>query len=261
VVALAAAVLKKRDPEAVMAMQTADHHIRNQDLFQYLLRAAFDVADKGYLVTLGITPTFPSTGYGYLKRGVSVKSSAGAYRLQSFHEKPTFKKAREFVARGYLWNSGIFVWTVPVIQKAFREYLPKHVALLEKIRRSPKSLQDTYLNFPPISIDYGIMEKVKQAYAVEATFRWNDIGSWESLRDFWPEDAFQNASRQELTVLDSSGNLVEVSSPKKVIALLGVKNLAVIDTPDALLIANKHQLQDVRRVVELLEKKGKKEVL
>lgn len=253
--------IAKRDPEAGVVVLPADHHIPETDLFVSTIRKALAVAKSLKApVTLGIRPTFPSTGYGYLKRGIPVKGTTGAYRLQSFHEKPNFIKARDFVSRGYFWNSGIFIWTVPVIQKAFKQYLPKHVTLLEKIRRSPKSISNVYPSFPSISIDYGIMEKVKEAYVAEAAFRWNDIGSWESLRDFWPEDSFQNASRRDLIVLDSSGNIVE-ASPKKVIALLGVKNLAVIDTPDALLIANKNQLQEVRKIVELLEQKGKKEVL
>jgi mannose-1-phosphate guanylyltransferase len=253
--------IAKKDSQAGVVVLPADHHIPETELFVETLAKALSAAKTFKApVTLGIRPTFPSTGYGYLKKGHPVKKIAGAYHLQSFHEKPDFKKAREYLAHHYLWNSGIFIWTVPVIQQAFKTYLPEHAAILEKIRKSPKSLKQLYPQFPSVSIDYGVMEKVKAAYLVEATFRWNDIGSWESLRDFWPEDSSQNASRREIVVIDSRGNLVEAPL-KKIVALLGVKNLTVIDTPDALLIADKNRLQEVRQVVELLERKGKREAL
>src|SRR5258706_1087750 len=144
--------IAKQDPKAGVIVLPADHHIPETQLFTATLKKALSVARTLEApVTLGIRPTFPSTGYGYLKRGTAVKGVPGAYRLQSFHEKPDFKKARDYVGRGYLWNSGIFIWTVPVIQKAIEEYLPKHAALLGKIKREPKSLEKIYPNFPSIS--------------------------------------------------------------------------------------------------------------
>jgi mannose-1-phosphate guanylyltransferase len=254
-------VIARRDPFGTVAVLPADHHIPDQDIFVDTLKRALSVARSlHHPVTLGIRPTFPSTGYGYIRKGDSVRGVAHVFRLRSFHEKPSFEKAREYLSRGYFWNSGMFVWTVPVIQEAFRKYLPEHAALLEKIRKSPGKLSKLYPQFPSISIDYGIMEKLKTAYVVEALFRWNDIGSWESLRDFWPEDEWQNTSRREIVALDARNNLVEAPN-KKIVALLGVKNLTVIDTPDALLVADKNRLQEVRQIVELLGKKGKKEIL
>jgi len=257
----AASVIHKKDPQGTIMVLPSDHHIPDQKLFLDTLKKAAQVAQtRKAPVTLGIRPTFPSTGYGYLKRGKAVKGIAGAFALQSFHEKPSFEKARDFVSFGYLWNSGMFVWTVPVILSAIAKYLPTHHKLLNKLSRSPKSLAAIYPKFPNISIDYGVMEKIAQAFIVESKFRWNDIGSWENLRDYWPEDLNENVSRQELITHDSRGNLIEAAN-KKVIALLGVKNLAVIDTPDALLVADKNRLQEVRAIVKLLEKKNKKDVL
>ncbi len=253
--------IAKRDSNASMVVLAADQHIPDKKLFVSTMKTALKVAkEKEAPVTLGIRPTFPSTGYGYLRRGASVKKIKGAFRLNSFHEKPDAKKAREFVKKKYSWNSGMFIWTVPVILDAIKTHLPKHAAILEKIKKSPKSLKKLFPKFPSISIDYGVMEKVDEAYLVEASFRWNDIGSWESLKDFWPADSAGNISRQDAIVHDAEGNLIECDS-KKVIALLGVNDLAVIDTPDALLVANMNRLQDVRQIVSLLEKKRKKEVL
>lgn len=253
--------IARRDPKASMVVLTADHFIPDTKAFCETIARALRLAElKDAPVTLGILPSYPATGYGYIKRGSSLKQVPGASHLASFHEKPSFEKAREFLARRYLWNSGMFIWKVPVILAALKKFLPSHIEILTKIMKAPQSLKKLFPQIPNISIDYGVMEKVKEAYVVEARFGWSDIGSWESLRDYWPEDSLGNATRREIIAIDAQGNLIECA-PKKIVALLGVKDLAVIDTEDALLVAHKSRLQDVRRVVEALEKKGKSEVL
>ncbi|MDR1674035.1 MAG: mannose-1-phosphate guanylyltransferase [Oscillospiraceae bacterium] len=265
-IGLAAAVIQKRYGDAVMFVLSSDHVIREPEKFVQSLEMAAQIAeDGGCLVTLGITPSYPETGYGYIK----VKGM----RAEKFVEKPCIEDAEKYFASGdYLWNSGMFVWKTSVILDNFREFLPDMYSGLSKIGGSvdtpewDSTLSETFKGFGSVSIDYGIMEKAKNIYTVAGDFGWSDVGSWKSAAELYPADGDGNrfgenviaVGTQDCAVFDGengiAGKECGISGNKKRIALVGVKNLVVVDTPDALLICDRDCAQDVKKIAEKLGK-------
>lgn len=265
VVGLAAIALSARDPQASMAVVTADHLIKNVDYFKELLEAGFDVAQKGYLVTLGITPTAPMTGYGYIQRGEVLGNSGGKvfYRVARFKEKPNLETAVQFMQDGdHYWNSGMFIWTVRRILAEFEQSMAELWTKLQAIAAAwstPKRdsvVQALWPTIQPQSIDFGIMEKAQQVAVIPAEdLGWSDVGSWESLYDALPGDGKSNVilARNHFGI-DTASTLVLSNQPERMIVTVGVEDLVVIDTGDALLICKRSESQKVRDAVEHLKK-------
>jgi mannose-1-phosphate guanylyltransferase len=271
VVGLAATILKKRDPEAVMLVLTSDHYIRNHDLFHLVMRVAVQVARKNYLVTLGITPTFPATGYGYIYRDAALPEvfDYPVYRVLQFTEKPDEAKARSMLASGdYSWNSGMFIWRADRILDEFSRQMPALMAALERIgaawdtRKQASVLHAVWPALKSETIDYGIMEHALNVAVLPAGgLEWSDVGSWDSLFGVLLPDEHGNVvvNSQEM-LLDTSDTLV-YSTEKKLIVTIGLENVIVVDSKDALLVCRRDQAQQVRQVIDNLKKSKQEEYL
>ena len=267
VVGLAAAVLHKRDPHAVMAVLPSDHFIRNRELFDYLLRAAVEVARTGYLVTLGITPTFPSTAYGYIQQGTLIpgKFKYPTYNVIRFKEKPDDDAAQQMLqVGGHSWNSGIFVWSTERILNEFKSQMPVLSAALEKIvedwgtPQSEATLKSTWPGLSVETIDYGIMEKAEKVAVLPAGgLGWSDVGSWDSLFEVLLPDMNGNIGvNSQYLALDTHNTLFygALSKDDHLIVTIGLNDMVVVDTGDVVLICKSDQSQKVREVVQHLRK-------
>jgi mannose-1-phosphate guanylyltransferase len=263
VVGLAAVALHQRDPQAVMAILAADHLIQNVEYFQKLLVDANELAQAGNLVTLGIQPTAPSTGYGYIQRGEPLDGfSFSAFQVQCFKEKPNEENARKFLSQGdHDWNSGMFIWRVDAIAAEIRRLMPELAASLDQIAAvwgSPAgnaTLQAVWPGIKPETIDYGIMEKAQKVAVIPAAgLGWNDVGSWDSLFEVFPADQDGNiVVDAEFLGLSTSNSLVISEQKKRLVVTVGVSDLIVVDTPDAVLICTRDQAQRVKEIVNTLK--------
>lgn len=268
-IGLAALHLRRKDPNAVMVILPADHVILHGDRFRAALRRAADVAQKGFIVTLGIEPTFAHTGYGYIKRGeqLSIVDGIPAYRVERFLEKPNRTAAEQFLADGgYYWNGGIFVSRVDVMLNEFARQTPEIYERLQQIDAAldtpdaQKVLETVWQEMPSISIDYAIMEGAQKVAVVPLKAGWNDVGSWDALETVLEQDESGNRiARGEVLLLDSRDNIVY--SDKRLVVLINVNNLVVVDTGDTLLIGDKGNMQRVKEVVEQLRAQGRTELL
>ena len=267
VVGLAAVALRHQDPEAVMAILTSDHFIGNEEKFRQLLLAAYEVAMDGYLVTLGIAPTFPATGYGYIQQGELLGTFRGmkAYRALRFKEKPDEAQAEAMLESGnHAWNSGMFVWRTDQILSEFERQMPELSAALSQIATARgTSQQDEVVErvWPGIrqeTIDYGIMEGAHQVAVIPAEgLNWSDVGSWDSLFDVLPADEDGNIVMGGRHVgVNTNDSLVYVNQEHRLIVTIGVEDLVVVDTGDVLLVCQKDQAQKVRQVVNHLKQSG-----
>lgn len=261
-IASAAALLHKKDPESVMIVLPADHRIGNPGEFKKVLKTAVETAtSQESLVTIGIKPNRPETGYGYIHRTSEAEIndlSHPVYRVQKFTEKPDQETAQKFVDSGdYLWNSGIFIWKTSTILDAFKENLPDIFEETEKLKESDFSKDDVrtfYEACPSISIDYGIMEKAQKVHVIPGDFDWNDVGSWTAVHELSDKDSDGNATvKGDALYVNSSGNYVSTKG-EKLIAFAGVDNVALVETDDAILVVNLDQAQDVKKIVEGLSK-------
>ena len=264
VVGLAAIVLQKIDPDSIMAVLTADNLIKNTDLFQQLLKKAFKLANEQYLVTLGITPTYASTGYGYIKTGKQINNS-DAFRVDKFVEKPNKKKALEYIKGGdYYWNSGMFIWRSDRILQEFKEQMPKLFKQLIKISQRYgekdfyQKLHRYWLEIEPQTIDYGIMENAKDVTVLPAAnLEWSDIGSWDSLFQTLEKNKNGNYTNLSKTIeIDSKNNLIFGENEDKIIALIGLDDIVIIQAENALLVCKKGQSERVRQVIEKIKVNG-----
>jgi mannose-1-phosphate guanylyltransferase len=271
VIGLAASVLAKRDPKAAMMVLTSDHFIHNTDLFHLVMRVAVEVARKNHLVTLGITPTYPATGYGYIQRGTILpeKFDYPVYRVLRFIEKPDEVKARSLLAGGdHSWNSGMFVWQVEQILREFSRQMPGLKAALDRIGSfwdTPSQESVLAAEWPQLkseTIDYGIMEHAENVAVLPAGgLEWSDVGSWDSLFELLlPDDNGNVVVNSELMSLQTRDTLV-YSTKKKLVVTIGVEDLIVIDSGDALLVCKCDQAQQVRQVIENLKKSKREEYL
>lgn len=265
VVGLAAAALRKRDPQAVMAILGADHFIEDVAYFRSLLASAHTLAAGGYLVTLGIRPTYPATGYGYIQRGEELPGyDFTAYDVKRFREKPDEATARNFVERGdHDWNSGMFIWRVDRIWEEFRQWMPYLFADLEHIERAwdtPQQdavVQAIWPTIKPETIDYGIMERAGRVAVIPAAgLGWNDVGSWESLFDVFSPDTEGNITidAQHLGI-NTKNSLVLSDHTGRLVVTLGLQDVIVIDTKDAVLVCSRQDSQKVRDVVNILKQR------
>jgi mannose-1-phosphate guanylyltransferase len=272
VVGLAAAVLKKRDPEAMMAILTADHFIRNRDLFRYLIRTGFQVASKDYLVTLGITPTFPSTGYGYIEQGDALEGDYQypVYRVKRFKEKPDQETAEKLLRAGdHSWNSGMFIWKVDAILAEIQRQMPELHEAVHAIAEawSTSDQEDVihahWMSLKPETIDYGIMEKAERVAVLPAGgLGWSDVGAWDSLFEVLFPDFNGNIQvNAPNLMLDTHNTLVYGKSDQRLIVTIGLDDFVVVDAGDVLMICKTDQAQKVRDVVEHLKKHNQEKYL
>ncbi len=250
----AATIVRRRDPEGILVVLPSDHLVRRPAAFLRRIRQAVRRAAEGHLVTLGIVPTRPETGYGYLK----VRPSGGRapLRVERFTEKPDLPTARRFLRSGsYLWNSGMFVWRADVILEAFDRHQPAIAGAFA----SGDRVERFWGRLPSISVDYAILEKTPSVAIPAGDIGWTDLGSWEAAAEVLPRDRRGNTAPPGTRLLDCEGTLVvREDTGGKTIALLGVRDLVVVETPDALLVCRKDRSQDVRRIVELLKKEGRR---
>jgi len=257
----AAAMIHAKDPDAVMIVLPADHHITNPEAFREVLNAAVETAKKNEsLVTIGITPNRPETGYGYIHYkmdSVSGDAKHPSYDVMNFTEKPELKVAEEFLKSGdYLWNSGMFVWKTETILKAFSKYLPKmHESAVNSFMKegSGSNLEEFYSSCESVSIDYGIMEKAENVQVIPGDFGWNDVGSWTAVYELGDKDKRGNVVDAANVSLQGSQNNFISSDSGKIIALVGVENLAVVETDTTILVCDLSKAQGVKDVVDYLK--------
>lgn len=262
-IALAALqVQAQHGPDALMLVLAADHLISDTDTFVATCRQAAALARQGHLVTFGIQPSAPETGYGYIEAGAPIGNGPGQ-QVQRFIEKPTLDKAQAFLAAGnFLWNSGMFCFSAGTIMAALQQHAPEVLQAAQRClasarhddTRSASLIEigaDDFQTAPDISIDYAVMEKSAQVAVVPGTFGWNDIGSWDAVRSLSPADADNNRSTCETVFVDSHD--VYVHSEDRLVATVGLDNLLIVDTPDALLVAAADKAQQVKEVVARLK--------
>jgi mannose-1-phosphate guanylyltransferase len=263
-IGLGALHILKADPDAVMVVLPADHMIPDEAAFHQALVAAEAVAETGRLVTLGILPIGPETGYGYIHRGAPIGWFNGqpVYQVERFLEKPDLITAQRFYASGrYYWNSGMFIWRVSTLLEAMAQHMPALAGQLQAIEKalfsedSSTDIESLWAQITSQSIDVGLMEKAENVAVVPLDAGWNDVGSWAALYDELAETSAQNVAvnARHLSV-DSSGVLIEGNG--KLIATIGVENLVIIQTEDALLVCHKDKTQDVKKIVEQLKSAG-----
>ena len=258
-IGLGAVHIHRRDPGAVMVVVTADHHIGDAPRFRRAIVAAAQMAESGQLVTLGITPAFASTGYGYIRRADRLETIDGfdIYRALRFTEKPDATMAQAFLDSGqYYWNSGMFVWKVETIRNEFERQMASLFAQLVEIERALDTdekmavLERVWQDVEKQTIDYGIMERAREVAVIPVLIQWNDIGSWQTLMDMLEADENGNVLTGDHVVLDSSNTLIY--SPNKLVAAVGLENMIIVETDDALLICPRDRSQQVRRIVDAL---------
>lgn len=256
-IAWAASRIAREDKDAVMAVLPSDHLIRNHHAFLKYLKEAVTLAERKFLVTMGIVPTRPETGYGYLKIKSVMRDGKTIWRVEQFTEKPSLPVAKKFVAaKKYLWNSGMFVWRCDVILKEFERHLPAvHQCFYKKC--DDASVRRLWRTLPGISIDYGILEKAADVATVPAAdMGWSDLGSWEALFEILPKDKNGNVLQKNSLALDCRNTMIMPG--KRLIAAVGLDNLTIIDTPDAILICPTAKCQAVREIVGELQKRKSK---
>lgn len=268
-VALGSALVAARDQEATFCVVTADHVIGNIDVFQQTLRDSMKLSlDRDVLITMGIPPVFPSTGFGYIDAGDPIQCDGKTEFLNAkrFVEKPDAATAQNYVEAGhYFWNSGMFIWSVVSIQGALEQYAPALMGMAERIAAvagKPEfddQLRDEYNQLEKISIDYAIMEKAGNIVMAKGKFAWDDVGTWTAVANHFDADDAGNVVVGSCESLDSSNNIV--LSDQRVTALLGVKDLVVVQAENATLVCPKERAQDVKKIVTLLREKGYDELL
>jgi mannose-1-phosphate guanylyltransferase len=273
VVGLSAIALKNRQDHAVMAVLTADHFIGNVDAFHSALKAAYHAAGDFYLITLGIEPTFPATGYGYIQSGdlIGTYLNQPVYKVLRFTEKPDEDQAVEMIsAGGHYWNSGMFIWEVDTILNEFAEQMPELYAGLQRIGNNwsgtgrEKLIYEEWSHLEPETIDYGIMEGAKNVAVIPVRdLGWSDVGSWDSLFDvIKPWDKYGNIIIGKEPILnETKDTLVYSNQEKRTTAVIGVSDLIVVDTGDVVLVCHKDQAQNVKLVVEQLKNTGNKNLI
>jgi mannose-1-phosphate guanylyltransferase len=261
--------IARLDPEATIAVLPADHFIGDETAFLEVLARALGVAQNGWLTTIGIVPTRADTGYGYIEVGEPIAEGVSA--AVRFTEKPNRPRAEAFVAGGrHLWNAGMFFYQASVMRDAIAKHLPVLATGLDRIEAAAargdeeEALAEVFPTLPSISIDHGVMEKAERIAVVPGTFGWNDIGSWEVTWEMAVRDAQDNALPEGTIAIEATSNLVKDLSrgaARKRWALVGVHDLVIVETDDAVLVVPRSRVQEVRAVVEALEKRGERERL
>ncbi|MEM9227239.1 MAG: sugar phosphate nucleotidyltransferase, partial [Verrucomicrobiota bacterium] len=261
-VGLAAMLVKRRDPAGVFAILPADHVIHDSAGFQRVMRGAFEAAlAEAVLVTIGIQPTYPATGYGYIHKGDAWQSFEGleAFRVQGFVEKPDLETAQRYLDSGeYFWNAGMFIWRVSTIEAAFAAHAPSHHDAFAALNAALDSGQDLdaamaehYPKMEKISVDFAIMEKAENVVTLPSAFDWDDVGEWPAVARHHDADADGNVIKGQGKVLAGKDNIV-INEPGHLTALIGVDDLIVVQTEDATLVCPKDRAQEIKALVKEL---------
>lgn len=260
-IGLAAIHVSRKNPESKMIVLPADHLIKFNEIFLDTLKTALDVVEDGdNLATIGITPNYPETGYGYInfKKGDTLKNIKNVYEVLKFEEKPDLEKAKEYLTSGqYLWNSGMFIWKTSTILKNFEKYLSgiyEGLKIIEKSIDTEKYetvLKEEFLKLPSESIDYGIMEKAENIYVIPGNFGWDDVGSWLSLERVKKSNQDGNVINGNVISIKTKNSIIQGTD--KLIATIGLEDIIIVDTEDAILICNKDNTQEVKEVINNLK--------
>ena len=266
-IALAAAVIEERLGESVMLVLPADHLVRHESLCaDVLCRAASAAEETDALVTIGITPTYPETGYGYIAFSRADDAPTGVYRVDCFKEKPDLETARQYVESGtYLWNSGMFAWKTGTYLAAVRQHLPAVAEIAEALGKACDTpefsniLTEKFPLMPSISVDFGVLEKAERLYTLPGTFGWDDVGSWPALLRVARTDT--NGNYRDGDVITVGTTNCVFSGGKKLIAAVGLHETIVVDTEDALLVCDIEAAQNVKKITEMLREQGRGELL
>ena len=265
-----AKILSQRNPDAIMAVFPADHVITTIEPFLKLLKQAETIANKNHLVTLGIKPTSPETGYGYIKQGKAIEGNS--FKVDRFIEKPDKLTAEKYLKEGsYYWNSGIFVWKVSTLLNEISLFLPKLHKQLEKLTSNTAPIKGKYPyqklsesgkkifhSLESVSIDHGVMEKSTNVAVLPAEIGWNDVGTWTSLAKISKNDSHGNVINGNVVSVENSDSIIQAEN--RLVAALGLKNIIVVDTPDALLVCAKERAQDIKKIVEKIKLEKRPEV-
>ena len=264
-IGLSAHKIAKLDKNAVMGIFPSDHLIVGHKRFAKAVTSAKHIArKKKALVTIGLNPTFPSTGYGYIQYDPNSDSDyLDAYNVKVFAEKPHLPLAKKFIKSGdFLWNSGMFIWSVDTFFENMKKYMPELFNQLEQIDKlisAGRDFQDTWEKIKPESIDYGIMEKAKDVYLIKAKFEWSDLGSWNTVYNHMYKNDDGNAIKGDGIVLNGKDNLIQ--SENSLTAIVGLDNIVVINTDDATLVISKDHVEDVKELVDYIKTQTRKELL
>lgn len=266
-VGLAAAVIARKDPKGILAVLPSDHHVSDPAGFRAALSTAIKAAEGGALVTIGIRPAHPETGFGYIQRGALItRGEHPVHAVQRFVEKPNLETARGYLSSGdYLWNAGIFLFRADRILEELERHLPESAAPLREIGKAvgkpsfQKVLKKAFEQIPAISLDYAVMEKARNIAVVPASFGWSDVGSFSALPEVRQLDKQNNVAEGETILIDVEDSVV--LARKRPIAVIGVKGMIVVDAGDAILVCPRDRAQDVRRVVDELGRRGLKKFL
>ncbi|HEY3251298.1 MAG TPA: sugar phosphate nucleotidyltransferase, partial [Ignavibacteria bacterium] len=266
-IGLASIILRQFDEQAKMLVVPADHMIENIDQFTKIVNAGLQfVEDNDAIVTLGVVPTHPETGYGYIQfiedaYFNSPGSSVDIYKVKTFAEKPTLDVAKIFLESGdFLWNSGMFIFRADLMLAQMQKFLPDLYHALQKIEKAIRShnyqkvLQQVFAEIKGISIDYGIMEKARNVYVIKAKFTWSDLGSWDEVYRLKTKDKNLNVIMGDTFIKDSKGNLI--MSPKGFVGVIGAEDLIIINTKEGLLVCKRNRSQEVKDIVDYLKRKG-----
>jgi len=259
----ASATIRRRDPNALVMVLPADHFVADEAGFRDALLRAVEASKTTTIATIGITPTRAETGYGYIEKGED--SGAGVFGVRRFIEKPSFDRAEVFATSGrHLWNSGMFFFRVAEMDGLLRKHLPELSAGLDRMDRAaalgdePAEIENVFPTLPSISIDHGVMEKADRVSVVPGSFGWSDIGSWQTSWELANKDSDGNAAPESAVLIDARGNLIRDLSEigeRRVVALVGVENLAVVVTDEAILVIPRSRAQDVKQVLAELKSK------
>lgn len=266
-IAWATAAISRLDPDALVMVLPSDHYITDEPGFRRVLESALATAATGRVTTVGIVPTRPETGYGYIELGEKIEG--GAHAVARFVEKPDRARAEEFLAgKKHLWNAGMFFFRAADMTKLVEQHLPdlaKGVAKIDEAARGGDEsavVKSVFPTLPSVSIDHGVMEKAEGLAVVPGNFGWNDVGSWQSAWELAERDEAGNGLAPGAIAIDATNNLVRtMNGSKKVIALVGVNDLVVVETDDAILVIPRERAQDVRLVVDALKGSGRGELV
>lgn len=265
-IGLGAVHIAHKYDDAIMLVLPSDHLIKFNNMFLNAIRSACQVAeDDDNLVTLGITPNYPETGYGYIKFDPH-SMEGNAYTVERFVEKPTLEVAKEYLAtEEYLWNSGMFIWKVSSILKNIEKHIPQVYAGLQRIQaaiateQQEQILEEEFVQMPSISIDYGVMEKAEHIFTIPGTFGWDDVGSWLAVERIKKSNESGNVVTGNVITVDTNNCIIQGES--KLIAAVGLEDLVIVDTADAVLICEKDKVSEIRKVIENLKICNREEYL
>lgn len=264
-IALSAFVALKENPDAVLLVLASDHNIKDTFAFQSAAKKAYDLAKEGSLATFGIVPTEPHTGYGYIQRGEELETVSGSFRVDKFVEKPELETAKGYVKSGeFYWNSGMFVFKAKRYLEELKKYNPEIYRICEESTQKTNADMDflrvdknSFMTCPDESVDYAVMEKTNSAVVVPLDAGWNDVGSWSALWSELDKDANDNAIRGDVIIENTHNSYIYSSD--RLVSTIGLNNIVIVDTPDAILVANKDEVQDVKNIVAKLKENNRTE--